>query len=196
VDRFQEILIRKTGNPNIARDSGRYSMSTKAIGALKQYLLSFMSLAALYMLLGKLYNTMSRGALVKAKKLRSNKVQVESVPNPGVNEKPYQCENRMGTFESIAMLFIGKLATVEHPVCFHKGGDCCQYIITWEKTPYAIWKTVRNSSLLFCILAMPVLFFLMPALPWAEVSLVCAFITIIFSVYSAYLEKKRADQNN
>ena len=93
---------------------------------------------------------MSRGAIVKAKKLKSNKVQIDSVPKPGVNEKPYQCENRMGTFESIALLFTGKLATIEHPMCFHKGGNCCRYIITWEKTPYAIWKTVRNY--LFVIL--------------------------------------------
>ena len=39
---------------------------------------------------------MSRGAFVKAIKLRSNKVQVECVPKPGVYEKPGQCENRMG----------------------------------------------------------------------------------------------------
>ncbi len=190
VDRFQEILIRKTGNPNIAREAGRYIASIKGMSALRQYVLSFMSLAALYMFMGKLYNTMSRAAIVKAKKLRSNKVQIESTPETGVNEKPYQCKNRMGTFESLAVLFTGKFATIKHPECFHKGGDCCRYIITWEKTPYAIWKTVRNYSLLFFILAIPALFFLLPALPWAEVSLACAFITLIVSVYSAYLEKK------
>ena len=190
VDRFQEILIRKTGNPNIAREAGRYIASSKGMSALRQYVLSFMSLAALYMFMGKLYNTMSRGALVKATKLRSNKVQIESTPETGVNEKPYQCKNRMGIFESIALLFTGKLATIEHPVCFHKGGDCCRYIITWEKTPYAIWKFIRNYSLLFFILAIPTLFFLLPVFPWAFFSLTGAFITIIFSVYSAYLERK------
>lgn len=190
VDRFQEILARKTGNPNIARDAGRYMSSTKGMSSLRQYILSFMSLAALYMFMGKLYNTMSHAATVRAKKLRSNKVQIESTPKPGVNEKPNQCENRMGTFEAIAMVFTGKFATIGHPVCFHKGGDCCRYIITWEKTPYAIWKTVRNYFLLFCILGIPALFFFLPALPWADVSLTCAFITIIFSLYTAYLEKK------
>jgi PAS domain S-box-containing protein len=190
VDRFQEILIRKTGNPNIAREAGRYIASSKGMSALRQYGLSFMSLAALYMFMGKLYNTMSRGASVKATKLRSNKVQIESTPETGVNEKPYQCKYRMGTFESLAMLFTGKLASIKHPVCFHKGGDCCRYIITWEKTQYAIWKTVRNYSLLFCILAMPALFFLLPLLPWAVFSLACVFTTIIFSFYTTYLEKK------
>ncbi|MBW1821377.1 MAG: hypothetical protein JRI92_06365, partial [Deltaproteobacteria bacterium] len=190
VDRFQEILIRKTGNPNIARDAGRYITSTKGMSAFRQYSLSFMRLASLYMFMGKLYNTMSRGAIVRAKKLRSNRVQVESVPKPGVNEKPYQCKSRMGAFESLALLFTGKFAAIEHPVCFHKGGDCCRYIISWEKTPYAIWKTIRNYSSLFCILAIPALFFLLPVFSWAVISLICAFITIIFSFYVAYLEKK------
>ena len=190
VDRFQEILVRKTGNSNIARNSGRYSMSTKAIGAAKQYILSFMSLADIYMLMGKLYNIMSRGALVKAIKLRSNKIQIESAPETNVKEKPYQCNYRMGVFESIAMLFTGKFATIEHPECFHQGGACCRYIVSWEKTPYAIWKTVRNYSFLFCILAIPALFFLLPILPWAAFSLPFICITLIFSFYAAYLERK------
>ena len=189
-DRFQEILVKKTGNPNIAREVGRYNASAEGVGTLRQYILSFMSVAAFYQVLGKLYNTLSRGATVKTKKLRSNKVQVESVPNPGVNEKPYQCKNRMGIFEAVALLFTGKLATIEHPVCLHKGGDCCRYIITWEKTPYAIWKFIRNYSSLFFILAIPALFFQLPVLPWAVFSLACASIAIIFSFYTAHLEKK------
>ncbi len=35
VDRFQEILIKKTGNPNIARDAGRYHNLTQGNGACK-----------------------------------------------------------------------------------------------------------------------------------------------------------------
>jgi len=190
VDRFYDVVLEKTGNPNISRESGRYTAISQGISALKQHILGFISLAFAYYFLGKSYSTMSRGALVKAKKLRSNKVQVEAIPNPGVNEKPYQCQNRMGTFESIALLFIGKLATIEHPVCFHKGGDCCRYIITWEKTPHAIWKFIRNYSLLFCILAIPALFFILPVLPWAFLSLIGASITLMVSLYAAYLEKK------
>ncbi|MBW2606560.1 MAG: hypothetical protein JRD05_02875, partial [Deltaproteobacteria bacterium] len=194
-DRFNEILVKKTGNSNIFREAGRYTAISQGINALKQHILGFISLASAYYFLGKFYSTMSRGALVKAKKLRSNKVEIESIPKTGVHEKSYQCEYRMGTFESIALLFIGKLATIEHPECFHKGGDCCRYIITWEKTRYAIWKTVRNYSLLFFILAMPALFFLLPVLPWAVVSLICALITAIFSFYTIYLEKNELIKN-
>lgn len=190
VDRFYDIVLEKTGNPNISREAGRYTAISKGISAVKQHILGFISLTFAYYFLGKLYGIFSRGAIVKAKKIRSNRVQIDSVPKPGVNEKPYQCENRMGTFESIALIFTGKFATIEHPVCFHKGGDCCRYIITWEKTPYATWKFIRNYSLLFCILAIPALFFFLPVIPWAAFSLTCAFVTIVFLFYTAYLEKK------
>jgi len=62
VDRFHEILVEKTGNPNIAREAGRYSTSTEALGPIKQYTLGFMNLSSMYLLMGKLYPTMSRGA--------------------------------------------------------------------------------------------------------------------------------------
>jgi len=149
-----------------------------------------MSLISLYILMEKLYPIMSRGADVKAKKLRSNKVEIVSTPKPGVDEKPYQCENRMGTFESVAKLFTKKFAKVEHPSCFHKGDDCCHYIITWEKTPSLILKRVRNYSLLFSISASLALFFVFPIMTWTVFVLLCAFLTMIFSFCSEYTEKK------
>jgi PAS domain S-box-containing protein len=190
VDRFHEILVEKSGNPDISRESGRYMAMSQDISALKQHILGFINLTFAYYFLGKFYGVLSRGAIVKAKKLRSNKVQVDSVPTSAANEKPYQCEYRMGTLESIALLFIGKLATIKHPICFHKGGDCCRYIITWETKPHATWKTVRNYSLLFFILAIPALFFLLPVFHWAAFSLSCVFIAMTLSFYTAYLEKK------
>ncbi len=44
IDHFQEILVKKTGNPNIAREAGRYTTSHKGMGPAKQYLLGFMNL--------------------------------------------------------------------------------------------------------------------------------------------------------
>ena len=144
VARFDKILSQKTGDPNISREVGRYAASSKASGAIKQYTLGLMSPTSVYLLMEKLYSAMSRGATVKAKKLGPNKVEIISTPKPGVNEKPYQCENRIGTFEAVAKLFTKRFATIEHPSCFHKGDDCCCYIITWEKTP--ILKPVNGLN--------------------------------------------------
>ena len=190
VDRFEKILSQKTGDPNISREVGRYAASSKASGAIKQYTLGLMSPTSVYLLMEGLYSAMSRGATVKAKKLGPNKVEIISTPKPGVNEKPYQCENRIGTFEAVAKLFTKRFATIEQPSCFHKGDDCCRYIITWEKTSSLVWKRVRNYSILLSILASLALFFVLPTMPWAIFVLLCVLLTIIFSFYSEHLEKK------
>src|SRR5210317_2059688 len=42
-DRFQEILTKKTGNPNIAREAGQYVMSYEGLGPGKKYALGLMN---------------------------------------------------------------------------------------------------------------------------------------------------------
>ncbi|MBU1162202.1 MAG: hypothetical protein KKF96_06565, partial [Proteobacteria bacterium] len=91
-DRFQEILVSKTGNPNISRDAGRYTTSYEGMGPVKQYTLGLMSLASVYLLMRKVYPILSRGADIKTKKIGPNKVEIVSTPKLGVHEKPYQCE--------------------------------------------------------------------------------------------------------
>jgi len=189
-DLFQEALLSRTGNPNIPREAGRYAVSSEGMGALKQYTLGLMSLRSVYLLMDRVYSKMSRGATVKTMKFGSRKVEIISTPKPGVNEKPYQCENRIGTFESIAKMFTGRLAKIEHPSCFHKGDECCRYIITWEKTRSLIWRRVRNYSFSICILLSLALFFIMPILSWIGFFLACAFLTTTISIYCDYLEKK------
>ena len=46
IDRFHAVLVAKTGDANIARHVGRYSSSSAAAGAVKQYVLGLMSLTA------------------------------------------------------------------------------------------------------------------------------------------------------
>jgi PAS domain S-box-containing protein len=189
-DRFIEILSQKTGNANISREVGRYAVSSKASGVLKQYTLGLMSVTSVYLLMEKVYSIMSRGATVKVTKLGANKVEIVSTPKPGVNEKPYQCENRIGTFESIGKLFTRKYGKVEHPSCFHRGDECCRYIISWEKTAPFIWKRARNYSLLLGGLISLAFFFVLPITHWVALALLCAIITLTVSIYSGHLENK------
>jgi PAS domain S-box-containing protein len=189
-DRFQEILTKKTGNPNIAREAGRFTTSHKGLGHGKKYALGLLNLATVYLLMEKVYALVSRGANVKTKKLGINKVEIVSTPNPGVNEKPYQCENRIGGFESLAKLFTDRMANVDHPLCFHKGDDACHYIITWEKTTSLIWKRVRNSSLLISIAISMSLFFVLPSMTWGILVILCSLITLGLAFLSENIEKK------
>jgi len=190
MDDFQEIVVRKTGDLNISRAVGRYASSGGGFGAAKQYILGLMSPVSGYLLTENYYPIFSRGAVVKAKKVGPITVEIVSEPNPGVDEKPYQCENRTGTFEAIARLFTDKFANVDHPECLHKGDSHCRYVITWEKTAALVWKRIRNYVLLLAGLCSLILFAFMSLPTWGAAVLALALLSAGVSYYAEYLEKK------
>ena len=96
VDRFQEILVAKTGNPGIAREAGRFTASSEGLGPARQHFLGFMTPVSVYLLMGKLYPILSRGAMVKAKKLGSYRVEIDVVPKPDVQENPISAKTGWG----------------------------------------------------------------------------------------------------
>ena len=193
-DRFQEILVKKTGNPKLAREAGRYASSSEGLGPVKQYTLGFIKPTSVFLLMEKIYPMISRGSTVKVKKMGADRVEIISTPKSGVNEKPYQCENRIGTFESLGRYFTNKFANVDHPLCFHKGDHACHYIISWRETTSLIWKRVRNYFLSISIVGSLGLFFVLPIMSWATIFLLCTVITLTFSFYSDHLEKKELSE--
>ena len=189
LDRFQKILSSKTGDPDLPRKVGRYAVSSQASGTIRQYALGFTTPASAYRMLERLSSNLSRAFTLKVKQTTRNKVEVTIKPKPGVQERPYQCEHRLGLFESISSLFTNKFAKIEHPVCLQKGGEVGLYIITWETSSALTWKRVRNYSLVLGMLVSLVLFFVLPITPWAFFSLFFALLTLAFSFYSSRLEK-------
>jgi PAS domain S-box-containing protein len=194
VDRFNDILVKQTGNVNISREAGQYSTSAKGLGPVKQIVLGLIDPTSAYLLMKKIYPLLSRGAHTSARKLDINRVEIISKPKPGVNEKPFQCENRLGSFESLARYFTGKFANVEHPSCFHRGDDDCRYIITWEKTRSFILKRIRRYLLHLGIMTFLVLFFYMPPFNWSYVLLIYISAVLVLSVFAQRLENKELTQ--
>jgi len=189
-DRFHEIVVAETGNKNIAREAGRYTASAKRIGAPKQYALGLMNLSSVYLMVGKLSSHLTRGATAKVKKLGPSRVEIVNTPTPGTNEKPYQCQNRIGSIESAAKLFTNKFARVEHPECLHKGDSHCRYNVSWEWSASLTWNRVRNY---FFILGAPVclaLFFVLPLRQWGFISMTAGFLALLLWLLSDHVEKK------
>ena len=140
---------------------------------------------------------MSRGATVKAKKLGSDRVEISAMPKPGVQEKPYQCENRIGIFESMAKFFTGNFAAIEHPECLHRGGDKCRYIVSWKKTPATALKLLRNYSFVIGLLLSIILIFVVPKTAWAFYVLIDRLrIIMVLSLFSTHAGKKRTHPNH
>ncbi len=86
-DRFHEVLVAKTGNPKIAREAGRFTVSSERLGVAKQYALGLITMPSMYMMAGKLANSLTRGSTFKASKKTANRAEILSIPNPGVKEK-------------------------------------------------------------------------------------------------------------
>ncbi len=188
-DRFQEMLARKTGNPNIAREAGRFTASSQGLGPARQHLLGFMKPMSVYLLMEKLGPLLSRGVAITTQKLGPTEVEVVCAPKPGVREKVYQCENRIGVFESLAKFFTDNLATVDHPLCYHRGDRCCRYVISWKKSPALIFRLLRNyTALAGTILSLALLPFL-PLPVWGCLFFFLAFLVMLFSFFETHREK-------
>ena len=190
IDSFHQIVSQKTGDPNISKAVGRYAATSAGFGAAKQWIIGLMSPTEGYLLVEKYYPIFSRGAVIKVKRLGSTSVEIISKPKAGVEEKPYQCDNRAGTFEAIAKLFTKKFARVDHPECFHDKNKHCRYVITWENTPSLIWKRIRNYFLLLAVPSSLCLLWFMSFLTWGIATGAFALITIALSFYTVYLEKQ------
>jgi len=186
VDRLHTIIVQKTNNPDIAREAGRYTVLSKKIGAIKEVTLGLMSPAMMYLAAGKLYRIMSRGANIETKTISTNQVSLKATPNPGVQEKPYQCANRMGTLESLAKLFTGEFADVQHPSCFHRGDSACVYNILWKTAPSMIWTRISSYSLLGGLLLAATSFLFFSSMT-AWITTVLA----VFAVMATYIQAQR-----
>ena len=189
-DSFHAAVVDRTGNPNIAREAGRFTVSSKRVGAAKQYALGAISLASIYMKTGQLAKALSRGTDITTRKLGSSKVEIVSRPKPGIKEKPYQCENRTGTLEGVAKLVTNKYAEIDHIACLHKGDDCCRYILTWEKTTALIWKRISNFMPLAGLLIGLISLYYISLQASIVLGLASAFCCLISFLYTAFLEKK------
>ena len=189
-DRFFDGVNAVTDNPHIAREAGRYTIESDAIGPVRQYALSLFSITGVYLLMDKIYSLLSRGTAITTKKRHSRKVEIIATPAPGVREKLYQCDNRWGILESMTKLFSDKFADVQHTECIHRGDDCCRYIITWEKTPAVTWKRIRNYVMLAGVLIIGGTFFLLSPSQWCTLIFACTASTVCVGYYAISIEKK------
>ncbi|NMC91473.1 MAG: hypothetical protein GYA67_07390, partial [Smithella sp.] len=65
-------------------------------GALGQYMLGFINPATAYGVLERINAQLSRRATLKTKAIGADRIEAKATLQPGVVEKPYQCQNRLG----------------------------------------------------------------------------------------------------
>ncbi len=186
-DLFYERLLKATGNVSIAREAGRYAASPEAIGVMRQYILSQVDPATAYEMLGKATVNFTRSSIYEAKRISSNRVEIVVTPIEGVQEKPYQCENRIGYIDAVSLVFKHRLPRIEHTECMFRKGAVCRYIVSWQESRSAFWKKVRNYAALgLCLLCLS-LFPLLSSSALMHIVIAAAFCILVLSLYISQL---------
>jgi len=147
VDALQARLTELTGNPELAREAGRYAASPDALGIMRQYALGLLDPANVFASLHKVAANLTRAATFEAHNLGHGRAMITVTPLAGISEKPFHCDNRMGFFEAIPMLFRYRVKGIEHRECVFRGDGCCRYVISWER-PSEVWKKARTLCFL------------------------------------------------
>ena len=196
VDRFQEAVVEQTGNPDISREAGRYAIETPAAtGVIRHYLLGLLNLSTIYLLMSRVHAFFSKSTIITAKQIGSNQIEIISKPRPGVNEKPYQCKNRVGFFESIAKVFTSEFAEIKETACIHKGDEFCRYIVSWEKNLFHLWRRIQKYFSLLTVILSIFLFFTVSFSSWASITLLLVLLTMTSAYFSEHMEKKGLAKN-
>ncbi len=194
VDRFHEVLVAETGDKNIARHAGRFVASAQGLNLLKQYVIGLINIETVFASMTKIIPLFTKGATVTVQKLGQGKIAISSMPNPGVNEKLYQCDNRMGYFEALPKLFTYDYAQIEHPECFHRGDPFCQYIVSWRTSLSLKLRLIRNYSFLVSLLLLIGLCFSLPAIPLFNTVALLILFNLLLSIVYAHQKNKELEK--
>ncbi len=189
-DLFNEILVEKTNNPHISRDAGRFVVLSGSFHTIRQFMIGFLSPAMICAGLERITTHITRGTTFSAQPIASNSYEVIAIPKPGVVEKPYQCDNRLGLLEGLSKSLTDRYAAIDHVECIHKGGKCCKYIMRWEISKLLVWKKIKRYALVLSPIVLFALYILMPSLPHEYIIFSVLILVLMINNYAEYLEKK------
>ncbi len=147
IDLFYEKVLQLTDKKDIAREAGRFAAFSDAGGSMIPFTLSLLGPAKVYALIGKTASNITKSSVYKYEKLSKNEIKITVTTKPGVNEKPYQCENRIGYFEAIALIFKGEIPKINHPECMFKNSNKCEYKVSWKNLPLKNVDRIKNYGL-------------------------------------------------
>jgi len=189
VNLFHQKLSQLTNNENIAREAGRFAASPEVLGPMRKYILGMVSPAKAYELTGNAAQKFTKSAKYESTRIKENQVEICVTPREGVQEGPFQCENRIGLFEAMTMGFTNKLPSIDHPECVFRGGKTCRYMISWEKTFSDVWKKIRNYTVLAFSFILLVCVFINPIFTLSSLVPIAVFIIFLLTSISDRTEK-------
>ncbi|MCP3875995.1 MAG: hypothetical protein GY699_22955 [Desulfobacteraceae bacterium] len=187
MNKFQQVIVEKTGDPNIAREAGRFSSKKRAGNLMRQAGLTLLSPSKLYDIVGSIASKYTKACNINSKTISANKHEISVTYKNGVKPEKYQCLSFLGYLEAMYMVFHSKPPNIDHVECVFENGNACKYIISWHYTLSQILKSVRNVLFLACFIMLG----LVIMFDWPVVYLFLSSNLILLSiVISVYYEKK------
>lgn len=145
---FTKRAAELTGNPELSREAGQYVVNPESFGFMRSYILSFTNPHSMFAKIGDITKQLVRSSTYTSCKLSDTSVEITVTTNFGTREELFQCQNRLGLFESAVRMFNYDLIDVEHPECIYHGAERCRYIVKWDVTSAARLLRWRNISAL------------------------------------------------
>jgi signal transduction histidine kinase/CheY-like chemotaxis protein/HPt (histidine-containing phosphotransfer) domain-containing protein len=188
-DRFNQRVVELTGDPDISREAGRFGLSPDSLGFVKSYIFGHLSIGKVFDVITQISLAFVKSSTYESTMLSPTKIRIVVTPKNGVQEKPYQCQNRMGYFEAVSTLFPRSLVRVEQTKCIFKGDECCEYVVTWLQFKHRSLKRVRRFGVIGLLGVVSALFFqdLVAGLTGLAASLA---VLMTFSAWLGNLERK------
>jgi HD-GYP domain-containing protein (c-di-GMP phosphodiesterase class II) len=190
IDLFYERLEKLTKNKNIAREAGRYAASSDSLGALRQYMLGLVGPARAYEIIGKYAPKFTKSSIYESKIKTPDGIEITVTPLEGVHEKQFQCDNRIGYFEAVALIFNYSLPEIKHPECAFKGGKVCRYIVSWKQSYFSFCKKIRNYAALFFLAVSLGSSFMYSLSTLITIVPFSVFVVLSLTLYAAIIEKR------
>jgi signal transduction histidine kinase len=151
VDLFHEKLEQLSDNSGISREAGRFSASTEALGVLREFLLGLLGPEYVLLVITKVAANFSRSSRYSSRRIGPGEMEITVSFADGVTERPFQCQNRMGHFESVFLLFNHEFPEIEHTECIFEGGSACRYLIKWQPQRASRVVLARRASLVLLV---------------------------------------------
>lgn len=194
IDLFHQRCVQLTGNESIAREAGRFATAPGTLGAMRMYGLSLAGPLRAFSLIGASTKKFTRSSDYTSRKISNTKVEITVAAKRGAEEKPFQCENRIGFFEAIVHIFNIGIPKIEHPECMFKGNKVCRYIISWRNNRTTTMRRVRDAALLTAAAATLTSFFIEPALALRAVLPAGAFAVLLTGWLAEYVRAGELDK--
>lgn len=160
INRFHERLCMLTDNMKIARQAGRYAVTSQCLGMIRRLVLPFAGVRRACKMMVKYAGSLTRSARYTVRCIKKNKIEVVVSPHEGIKEEPFQCEIRQGYFQGLADVFFHNELTVSHPECMFKEGNACRYEFSWRNSAFPLlaglsWLAGAAAILMFIAFWLP-----------------------------------------